>query len=422
MSEFDVTYSFIANTRARAGQVNQNITDVMNIFKDHHHDPNVYTGAVPITNSGIAANAQILDTQLYSQITRSGLINQTALTPITNPGIIALSAVPNLNVNFGDGSDGNITLDGTNTYSFLSKSGSTYTATRNIYASSITIESGSTLVMTGYRLFVSNTIDGAGTLDWGTPNNGSNGTDSSGGTPGTGGSGGAQSGSGPLKNTAGGAGTDGADFGQAGIDASAGTSHDPGIGVDGAAGGNGGSGESGDPGQGGAAGTVTDPDIKFGNSRMNAVEMHQFSSGTLEEIFGTAGSGGGGGGAGTGVNSSYTPGGGGGAGASGGIIWVAARIWAGTFTIKSIGGDGGDGGDSIGTVTNSVNGGGGGGAGGSGGVSMFIYGTKTWTGSYNVAGGTGGSGGISQTGGGTGVSGSNGGTGTYYEIQNFTLV
>jgi hypothetical protein len=85
MSNFSVTNIFIANTSARAAQVNQNFTDVLNILQDNHHDPNIYAGAKPITTSGIAPNAEIKDTQLRSPVTRSGLINDSAIQMITVP-------------------------------------------------------------------------------------------------------------------------------------------------------------------------------------------------------------------------------------------------------------------------------------------------------------------------------------------------
>lgn len=72
-------YTFIANTRALSAQVNANFTAVVGYLTSHHHDPNIYDNAVPITNSGIAANAQILATQLKFPITLSGLITPGAL-------------------------------------------------------------------------------------------------------------------------------------------------------------------------------------------------------------------------------------------------------------------------------------------------------------------------------------------------------
>lgn len=94
MATFSVTNTFVVNSTAKSSEVNRNFTDVLTILQAHHHDPNIYTNASPITNSGIAANAQIRDTQLYSQITRSGLVNQSALGQITSPGIIQNSALP----------------------------------------------------------------------------------------------------------------------------------------------------------------------------------------------------------------------------------------------------------------------------------------------------------------------------------------
>lgn len=107
MATFSVTNTFVVNTRARSAEVNANFNDVLGILSAHHHDPNIYVGAKPVTNSGIAANAQIADTQLKSQITRSGLINQSSLNTISQPGIIAASAIPgtatNLQVFTSDG-------------------------------------------------------------------------------------------------------------------------------------------------------------------------------------------------------------------------------------------------------------------------------------------------------------------------------
>lgn len=89
MSVIQITNVFIANTRAKSAEVNQNFTDLVNILAGHHHDPNIYTNASPITNSGIAANAKIRDTQLDYPITRSGLINYLALdnVPVEKGGL-----------------------------------------------------------------------------------------------------------------------------------------------------------------------------------------------------------------------------------------------------------------------------------------------------------------------------------------------
>lgn len=106
MASFSVTTSFVVNTRIKSAEVNQNFTDVLNILKGHHHDPNIYPTASQITTSGIAPNAQIADTQLRSQITRSGLVNQSALGSITQAGLIARSALPVAFPFGGTGADG----------------------------------------------------------------------------------------------------------------------------------------------------------------------------------------------------------------------------------------------------------------------------------------------------------------------------
>jgi microcystin-dependent protein len=85
MANFQVSFTFIQNTKAKASEVNQNFTDVLTILSAHHHDPNLYSGATPLTNSGIAANAKILDTQLNTPITRSGLIGPAAMQVLTVP-------------------------------------------------------------------------------------------------------------------------------------------------------------------------------------------------------------------------------------------------------------------------------------------------------------------------------------------------
>ena len=338
---------------------------------------------------------------------------------------------------FGDGSDGDIDLDGTNTFSFLSKSSSEYTMTRDIFANDLTIQSGSTLITNGYRIFVKGTISGAGTVKYPDGNNGANGDNQTINSA----AGGAANTGGYLVNTAGSASGGGNNNfgagagGTAGLDGYTGT---------GAAGGNGGSGEGNGQSSGGAAGSKIQP-TKVGTTRFNTIELlivtqsetltsssEEYTGGTNEnfqahshtitltptfDVFRPVGAGGGGGGGGGNWDGGGGTGGaGGGGGASGGVVAIFANTWAGTFTIQAIGGNGGDGGDG----SNVDTGGGGGGAGGAGGASVVVYNTKTWTGSYNLAGGTGGTGG-----GGlfeSGLSGANGVTGTSYEFQINTLL
>lgn len=286
----------------------------------------------------------------------------------------------------GDGSDGAAVLDGTNTYSYLSKSGSVYTLTRDTYFTNLTVTG--TLRTAGFLFWVSGTMDGAGTVSSTVANNGANGANGGG----SGGAGGAASTGGRLQSLAGGAGGDSANVGVAGSSTT--------VSMGNSSGGAGGAG--GGPVSGGAAGTASYT-LKPGVIAYNTITA------TDLPLTGTpvAYKGGGGGGGGGGGNIGGGNGAGGGGGASGTPIVFGANIWAGTFTISAPGGNGGDGG--------TGGGGGGGGGGGAGGSTLVIYRTKTWTGSYNVAGGTGGTGAVS------GANGSNGASGTSYEVSISSL-
>lgn len=250
-------------------------------------------------------------------------------------------------LNYGDGSDGAVTISAPTTL------------TRDMYYSSLVITD--VLTTNGFKVFVSGTVSGAGTIKWGVANNGANASGS------TAGAGGAANGSGGTfyLNAAGGAGTNTTSNGNAGGSVTT---------AIGSAGGRGG---DGGVNSGGAGGTVTAPTTKFGVFSDLTFKGIDFVPATPG--FGAVykSSGGGGGGCG-----GYNGGAGGGGGASGGIVFLVAKTWTGTFTIMSVGGNGGNG-------TTTFNGAGGGGA---GGVSIVIYGTKTWSGSYNLAGGAVGTG------------------------------
>lgn len=309
---------------------------------------------------------------------------------------------------FGDGSDGDVTIS------------SPTTLVRDMFYNSLVVTS--TLTTDGYRIFVKGTISGSGTIDWGTPNPGANGTAGA-GSDSTPAAGGTQSGSGVLKNVAGVSGAAGrstAGSQNTGNSGTNGTAQTACIGVAGVAGGTGGLGEVGDTnGAAGAGGTITAPIQEFGQiSFLTNLMVDLKADLTFARLTPGGSSGSGGGGADSdGGNGS---GGGGGSGASGGIVFIAARIWSGTFTIKAIGAAGGNGAAGSGGLT----GGGGGGGGGVGGVAVVIYGTKTWSGSYNLAGGAGGTGGAAGGGAGStaGTAGTTGTTGVSYEIPVTSLV
>ena len=264
---------------------------------------------------------------------------------------------------FGDGSDGDVTIS------------SPTTLTRDMYYDNLTVND--TLTTDGYRIFVKGTLDGTGTIDWGTPNNASITT------------GGDSSGSGPLVTTAGGNGNSTGNQPSAGAACNVGTA--------------GSAGSDGDwAGSSGAAGSTLTKG--YGNllqlSSIAAMGMNITPGYTFESLKNGAGGGGG-----TGTSNGVTSGGG---GASGGTIVIFAKTWAGTFGIQSIGGDGANG-------TASGGDWGGGGAGGNGGIVITVYGTKTWTGSYTLTGGAAGIGG-------NGTPATASSSGTSYEIQIGSLI
>lgn len=272
---------------------------------------------------------------------------------------------------FGDGSDGAIVFDGStlhNGYSALS--GGTYTLSRDIYATTVVVNTGVTIKPVGYRIFATVSVTGLGTAA--ITAFGNNGTAA--------GAGGANSGNGSL-----GAGQAGAAGGTA-----AGT-----IGNGGGMGtGNSGAGGAGSGGAGGGAGTppttnanqLTHPQVML----VGAVNFQ----GTVTALRGGSGGGGGGG---DGTNK------GGGGGSGGGLIVIIAPTvtWGGSMTATAGAG---------GSPTTGNCGGGGGGAGGS----IFVYTRSAASlGSTTVNGGAGG------TKVGTGVNGTGGNNGS---VLNFVMV
>ena len=456
MANFTVTYTFIANTKARSSEVNQNFTDVLNILKAHHHDPNIYSNASPITTSGIAPNANIQDTQLQANVTRSGLINPLALQTVTVPkgGLGLMSVIagdmvygdsqnvyktlpignsgqvltvsanrpswqdppPSIFNYFGDGSDGDVTISSNTTIS------------RDMYYNNLTINGGN-LDTDGWKVFVKGTL----TIFSGYKIH-NNGNDGSAGTVGqagdSGGAGGAGGGGGGAKTTGtvygGKAGGDGANGGAGGVngtDGFSGSNSSSGsvenvsitqvAGKSGGAGGAGGNAGAG--GVGGSGGTVGTPGAA-GTAPVFGIPhtwlqlfrwldpttslwaaFAQYKSGSQS----TGGGGGGGGGTthSGGNQKGGGGGGGGGAGSSAGTLWVAAYTIVNNGTMECKGGAGGNGGaggqgGSTGSgFPGSGGAGGGGGGGGQGGVILRIYHTLSGSGSTNVSGGAAGSGG-----------------------------
>lgn len=279
---------------------------------------------------------------------------------------------------WGNGEDGAAVLDGTNTYSFMSKSGNDYTLTRSVMLTNLTINVGCSLRPDSYALKINGTFTCNGTLSaagYNAPTGDSGGGGGNAGVSTSGVYGTSVSGSnGPLN----GAGTNG-------------------TGVSQGMGGNGGAGGSVGGTAGGTGGVVTYPTAAQGS---NAVLYNTFwfETGCLATSATTPASirGGASGASGAAVNGSVTWAGGGGGG--GGVLVVFAHTIAGTGTFTAAGGNGG-----VAGTTNNTGGGGGGG----GGVIGVVTRTTTYasTITLSVAGGTGGAG---Q---GTGGAGSNGSAG-----------
>lgn len=293
-------------------------------------------------------------------------------------------------VDFGDGSDGNVTIS------------TPTTLTRDMYYDNLTVND--VLTTANFRIFVRGTLtgNGSGVIQ-------SNGANASGTIAGA-------ATTGYFSNTAG---VNGGASSSANNPSVAGQTPTYSLGVNnapasGSTGGTSGNGNAG--GATGALGGTVNLPRSWGKLLFDTIQGVIFAATTLFKIVSAPGAASGPSGGGTG---SVNGGAGGGSGASGGLVWIAARIWAGTFIIKALGGNGGNGSNG-GNGGTYGGGGGGGGNGGNGGIAAVIYAIKTWAGSYVLTGGTAGIGGNGGTGtnpGGSGTSGTNGATGTSYEFD-----
>lgn len=312
------------------------------------------------------------------------------MNKVLNPttGKFDLTGFDHVFLNFGDGSDGDVSV-------------STHiTLTRSMFYNNLTVTSIGQITTNGYKIFVKGTITLASTGM--IEANGVAATDINGATG---------VGSGDIGNTfslgsSGGFGQ--ISKGDAGGGTVIGTNIFYGLGPSGS-GGNSGSGISaGNVGGTNSVSTVKslrlfDPLINQGASLIN------FAMG-------------GGGGAGGGGDSLTNAGGdGGGGGSGGGCVFIVARIIDLSGSIQAIGGKGGPGTD--GTAVN-CGGGGGGGAGASGAVILAYYDVIKDSASYDVSAQDGGSKGLA--GGGIsfdGVDGSPGSAGKIikYDLKNGTV-
>jgi hypothetical protein len=291
---------------------------------------------------------------------------------VTNPGTsqitIGQGLIRPIGGVLGDGSDGNVTLDGSVTVPWATKAGSVYTMTRDALLTNLVINNTVTLTTAGFRVFCQATISNIGTIN----NNGAAAAGSAGGA-------GSSSGS-TRGGTTGGAG--GTGVSGAGGNATALTS--PGAG----AGGNGGAGTSGAAGTGGTVSNAAQTSIY---RSMPGQCTGQIAAASFNYAGGT---GGGGGGSDAGSHA------GGGGGGGGGMIMLIAQQVINTGTISATGG--------AGAAASLANAGGGGGGGG--GV-ILVYTMSAWT-----AGSTAVTGGALGGGLGTGANGVAGGNGTVLNV------
>lgn len=273
---------------------------------------------------------------------------------------------------FGDGSDGSVAFNGTNTFaSFATTTGSApnlaYTLTRDVFATNLTISSGISVTPAGFRFF----CQGAFTNSGGTVNAAGNAGLAAGG-------GAANPGQGSIQSKGGASGTTTA--GNAGNGTGA-----PGLNSSGA-GGNGTSGNTG-----GAAGTAGSASMAWFRNPGAALAGTCNVGNTLAAVCGGPGGGGGGG---DGTNK------GGGGGSGGGTVVIFAWSASNTGTISTAGGVGGT------PATGNCGGGGGGAAG-----DILVYTLSAWApGTTTVTGGAGG-GGV-----GTGTAGGAGGAGNVLNV------
>lgn len=261
---------------------------------------------------------------------------------------------------YGMGTDGAVAFDGVNTFAgFATLGGSTYTLTRNVFASSMTISTSVIILPSGFGIFVNGILTVNGTIS-------ANGNDASGATGGATLLGLANSsiryGQGPNSG------------GTAGVSAGTGSTT---LGA-GGAGGKGGTGMGG-AGSNGGTNTLTSSIKSLSN--LNIIDLIRgfvwgYNGSTAAGLGWQGGSGGGGGDA-SGIGGS-TVGGGGGSG--GGQVPIFAK----TISISVTGVISANGGNGANASTSGV---GGGGGGGGGGLVIMVYKSLTNLGSVTVNGG-----------------------------------
>jgi hypothetical protein len=309
-------------------------------------------------------------------------------------------------VYFGDGSDGDVTINGANAVPGTTLSGGVNTATRDLYLNNVTFTAAGFLRMNGFDLYVNGVLD---------LTNASAGAINADGRDATGAGGAAAA----AYGTAGGAGAAGTTT--VGGNGSGSTSIHVGGGGHGRNGGAGGAGSSGAGGTGGAGANI---DITATPRNLQQGDVYQVDDGTARfELSGIGAGTGGGGGGGGGGNGSAAGGQGAGGGGSAGRLNVYARTIrrvTGTTAagaIRAKGGKGFNGGNG----PAAGRGAGGGGGGGGGGKTRVVCGSldgSAVAGLIQAPGGDGGNGGASGGIGSTAGGGGRGGDGGSITLTN----
>lgn len=384
-----------------------------NIANKAYVDAVVVAGGVPASNSvtgivRVASSTQFngVNSSSTAYAIPSYLASTTASTTASiivatnaSTGLIDNSFFPALgNPLASDYSDGPVTISATTTIN------------RDMYYSTLTVNSGVTLYTNGYRIFA-RTITNNGTIS----NAGCNGitaTTSAAGAPACTATSSPHTGTMPGTIAVSQAGAAGSTAG--GNNGTAGTNNTKNlVNAVGSAGGNGGSGNGGGSGgTGGAGGTNTNPTTVERNA-IGAYTLSYFMNFATSSINSGGGSGAGGNGSNT---QGLTGGSGGSSGSGGGLMFIATETLTNNGTITVAGGNGGGGsqGSQSGGYTAGA---GGGGAGGNGGVVFLLYTSLTNNGTITANGGTGGAGG-SANGGVAGGAGSAGANGYVIQITN----
>lgn len=349
---------------------------------------------------------------------------------------------------FGDGNDGDAVLDGSNTYSFMSKSGSDYTLLQDVYFGNLTFSGTCTLTTGNYRIFGLGTLtmpSGTQILNKGNAGgNGGNGTAQNGGIGSTGGAAiaagyfvageagtnGNQGATGATTNASGSASA----TGQNGTSVSHSLGSSGVAGVRGGQGGAAGGHQGGVAGAAGSSGTAIAALVRLLPPWLTSFLLDIDTTGAtikMTQSAAPAGSSSGGGGASDSVSNIGGGGAGAGAGGSpGGIVAITFRIinMASGSTISVRGGNGGNGGNGANGTSGGTQAGGGGagagGQGGNGGTILLVYNSATLSGTLNRDGGTGGTAGSAGSGaggGGAGQPGTNGNDGGAGILRQFQI-